>query len=143
MKKLALSIVESVFSDKKDKGGELYINHLIRVCDGLELKDPELEVIAILHDLPEDFPEYTAERLKQIGFSDRVIRGVMDLTHNKRDNYKEYITKLSKNPDAVIVKLSDLKDNMNITRLKQLTQKDIERIVKYHQAFVYLQNYNQ
>ncbi len=34
--------------------------------------------------------------------------------------------------------MSDLRDNMDITRLKDLTGEDIERLRKYHEAYMIL-----
>lgn len=38
-----------------------------------------------------------------------------------------------------MVKLADLKDNMNLTRIKNPTEKDFERIKKYQKALEILE----
>lgn len=60
------------------------------------------------------------------------------LTHDPDDGYSEYIRKISGNYDAIRVKRKDLEHNSDITRLKGVTQKDIDRIEKYHNAFTHL-----
>jgi hypothetical protein len=60
------------------------------------------------------------------------------LTHRKEIPYDDYIKAISFNADAVKVKLADLKDNSDITRLKGLTKKDFDRMEKYHRSFMYL-----
>lgn len=49
-----------------------------------------------------------------------------------------YIKNIAGDPDAKAIKLADLKDNMDTTRLKKLRKKDIDRMEKYHKAYVYL-----
>lgn len=91
----------------------------------------------MLHDVVEDgvssqFDLYTA------GFSPRVLAAVNLLTHCKDTSYDDYIKCIATNEDARLVKIADLKDNSNITRLKGLTKKDFDRIEKYHRAYTYL-----
>lgn len=134
----AIAIAANGFIDKTDKAGEPYIMHCIRVMNRLYSKDKELQTIAILHDCVED-GVCTLEELVKYKFSERVIRAVSLLTHNKKDtSYMDYIKQLSSNSDARQVKLSDLKDNSDITRLKGLTKKDFDRMEKYHIAYSYL-----
>lgn len=136
---IAIAIASEAFKDKTDKGGQPYILHCLRVMNGVNQKDSELMQIAVLHDLFED-TSYTEEDLNKLGFSDRVVHGIFTLTHKVADNtsYEDYIKLISNNKDAVAVKLSDLVDNSNITRLKGLRKKDFERMEKYNKAFVYL-----
>lgn len=70
--------------------------------------------------------------------SGRVVRALDLLTHKKITPYDDYIKAIAFNSDATKVKLSDLKDNSDITRLKGLTKKDFDRMEKYHRSFIYL-----
>lgn len=72
MKQIALNIIETAFAGKKDKAGKPYIDHLKRVAEnaknyfkGSEYVE-ELEIIALLHDLLEDCPEWTKQHLNAI-----------------------------------------------------------------------------
>ena len=38
------------------------------------------------------------------------------------------------------VKIADIEDNINVLRLEELFQKDLERVKKYHEAWTYLTN---
>lgn len=134
---LAIKLVAENFHDKVDKAGEPYILHCLRVMNGVDQSDKELMQIAVLHDIVED-TEVTLQHLFDLGFSIRVIDGVSALTHNKDISYQDYIEQMVDNKDAVAVKLVDLRDNMSITRLEHLTQKDIDRVVKYHEAYTFL-----
>lgn len=133
----AIAIAANGFKDKTDKSGEPYILHCIRVMNNLHTKDHELQSIAILHDCVED-GVCSVKDLVKYKFSQRVIYGVMLLTHEKSDSYDAYIKKIATNEDATKVKLADLKDNSDITRLKGLTKKDFDRMEKYHKAYTYL-----
>lgn len=137
---LAISIVAKAFEKKLDKGGQPYILHCLRVMNGVNQKDEDLMITAVLHDLVEDCKKdgYTFEFLTAQGFSERVVGNLYLLTHNKETPYQEYIKALSVSKDCVEVKLADLEDNSKITRLKGLSKKDHDRMEKYHWAFTYL-----
>jgi guanosine-3',5'-bis(diphosphate) 3'-pyrophosphohydrolase len=134
---VAIAVAAEAFKDTLDKAGEPYILHCLRVMNNLHTRDKELQSIAILHDVVED-TGITLEDLKNMGFSDRVLKAVALLTHDNRMDYKSYIQRIAGNSDARIVKLADLKDNSDITRLKGLSQSDFDRMKKYHVAFIYL-----
>lgn len=110
--------------------------------DNLHTDDEELKIIAIFHDYIEDIFKDNPERglmlLSEAGFSRRVVQAVNLLTHRKETPYDDYIKAISFNADATKVKLADLKDNSDITRLKGLTKKDFDRMEKYHRSYVYL-----
>lgn len=133
----ALKIIEKAFAGKTDKAGRPYIEHLKRVsenCPNIGI-NKEVKVIALLHDILEDCTEWNEKSLRMF-FSDEVVDSVIALTHKKGQTYYEYITQVLGDSSATIVKKHDLEDNMNITRLKELTKDDIERLKKYHKAYL-------
>lgn len=135
----AISIAAKAFENKKDNGGKPYILHCLRVMHGVDQNDEELMTIAVLHDVPEDFPkEYPLLYFMEQGFSNRVIVALALLNHDKKVPYDDYIEAIALNEDAIRVKLSDLQDNSNIHRLKDLSKEDFDRIKKYHRSFAYL-----
>jgi len=136
----AISLAASLFEKITDKSGEPYILHCLRVMNAVDKNDPELQVIAVLHDVLEDCEEINFQQLKEMGFSHRVVRALILLDHDPKIPYDDYIHTLAHNLDAVAVKKADLIDNSNITRLKGLRKKDFDRLEKYHRAFVYLSN---
>lgn len=133
----AISIAAQGFENKTDKGGEPYILHCLRVMNDLHTRDEELQCIAVLHDVVED-KVCTLKDLYNYGFSERVMNGLIRLTHIATDSYEDYIKNIATNNDARLVKLADLRDNSKITRLKGLTKKDFDRMEKYHKAYTYL-----
>jgi len=60
------------------------------------------------------------------------------LTRLEGESYTHFVIRCSLNEDAKRVKLEDLRDNMDPTRLKGLTDKDFKRMQKYQEAFAFL-----
>lgn len=137
----AFSIVAVAFAGVFDKGGKPYFEHCYRVMMNLNTDDVELKIIAILHDLIED-TEWTIELLRKEGFTERVLEGLALMTRDHGDPsdeaYEAYIIKIGTNYDTIRVKKADLKDNSDVTRLKGVREKDLQRICKYAKAFNYL-----
>lgn len=133
-----IALAATSHQDAKDKGGNAYILHSIRIMMRLRTTDEELMMIAIMHDVLEDDKSITVEKLKELGFTERVIAALIVLTHIKGESYEDYIRKISTNDDAIIVKLQDLQDNSDVSRLKGLTQNDFERMIKYQKSYKYL-----
>lgn len=136
----AIALASEVFRNTADKGGKPYILHCLRVMNGVDQADEELMAIAVLHDVAEDFPDvYPISRFFTDGFSTRVTTALALLCHNKEKvSYDEYIHAIAHNEDARKVKLADLRDNTDITRLKGIGKKDLDRVEKYHRAYLYL-----
>jgi len=133
----ASKIIEIAFEGKVDKAGMPYINHLWRVSEKARnylWGNKELEVVAILHDLLEDCPEWTKDKLLE-EFPNSVVKAVECLTHLDNESYEEYINRVLTNEMAIIVKQFDLEDNLDITRLKVLNEQDLKRLNKYLKAY--------
>lgn len=133
----AIALASKQHMGVMDKGGKPYILHPLRIMNTMPDNDPELRQIAVLHDVVED-TDVTFSDLIDQGYSGRVIDALAALTHSPQDSYILYIKTVKSNPDAVKVKLGDLKDNSDITRLKGVKEKDLKRIEKYHRAYLYL-----
>lgn len=139
---IAISVAAQGHRNQTDKGGKPYILHPIRMMMRLRTDDEELMAIAILHDVAEDC-DYDLEDLENMGFSERIIKGVRGLTRYDTETYEEFIERCAQNPDSLRVKLEDLRDNSDITRLKGLREKDFARLEKYSRAFTFLKNYQE
>ena len=101
----------------------------------LKTDDQELQAIAVLHDVIEDC-DVTYDDLYNIGMTERVVLAVKALTKVKGQSKKEYLEAVKSNSDASLVKLQDLRHNTDIRRLKGVTQKDLERVQKYHEMYL-------
>lgn len=133
----AIALAARVHEEQKDKGGKPYILHPLRLMMRLRTNDEVLMSIAVLHDVVED-SEVSLENLTEMGFSKRVTDALSLLTHRKSDTYEEYIRRIGTSRDATLVKIEDLRDNSDITRLKGLSEKDHQRLMKYNRSYVYL-----
>lgn len=126
----ALLIMLKAHKGQRDKGGKPYFTHPLRVSR--KTKDKRAKIVALLHDVMEDSDKYT---WADLDFLDQEqIAALKVLTHQKDLPYFEYINAVKENPLARQVKLSDLADNMNLKRLKTITDKDLERVEKYKEA---------
>jgi len=121
-----------------DKGGRPYILHPLTVMHRLRTDDEELQCIAVGHDLVEDTVTTSGE-LRELGFSERVVVGIRNLTKLDSQSAAEYRLVVKSNPDAIRVKMEDLRHNSDIRRLKGVTEKDIARMVRYHEFYLELQ----
>lgn len=132
LREKAMQIAIKVHRGQLDKGGNDYINHPIRVSENC-CSDEE-KIVALLHDTIED-GDITADYLLMQGFPHDIVDAVLSVSRNKDEDYFDFIQRCKVNPIGCRVKIADLKDNMDITRLKELTHKDIERLKKYHKAY--------
>lgn len=117
-----------------DKGGKPYILHALRVMGNLKTDDEELQCIGIGHDVFED-SKISANDMRKVGISERVIDGIMGVTKIPGESYEEYKEKVKSHVDRIRVKMADIEDNSDIRRLKGVTQKDVERTMKYFEFY--------
>jgi (p)ppGpp synthase/HD superfamily hydrolase len=127
----AAAIAEQAHADQVDKAGAPYITHPVRVAGAVE--GEEAKIVALLHDVVED-SEWTLDRLRDEGFPDAVIKAVDALTHKDREDYFDAVRRAKADPLARIVKLADLADNSDRTRLGEVTEQDERRLEKYARA---------
>ena len=130
----AIEIAHEAHRGQRDKAGNDYINHPLRVMKmGLTV---EQMIVGVLHDVVEDCPEWSFDRLTQEGFAPNIIEALRCVTkRSEHEPYDKFIARVKTNPLAVAVKLNDLTDNMDIRRLPYLSDKDVKRLKKYLKAY--------
>ena len=133
--KHAERIAVEAHKGQKDKSGEDYVFHPIRVAE--KCKNINAKVVALLHDTIED-TDVTAEYLKNEGFPEEIISAVLSVTKQEGESYEDFVHRASENPIGKEVKIADLEDNMDIRRLKDITDEDVARLRKYLKAWNYL-----
>ena len=131
----AIAIAAQAHQEQLDKAGAPYILHPLRMM--LRMSSETEMTAAILHDVVED-TAWTLDQLRQAGFSAEVVQAVECLTHRDQETYEAFITRVRTNTVASKVKLADLEDNMDMRRLSTLTDKDTQRLHKYHRAWLAL-----
>jgi (p)ppGpp synthase/HD superfamily hydrolase len=137
MLSMMISLATERHAGQFDKGGRPYILHPLTVMHRLRTDDEELQCIAVGHDLLEDTAT-TSHQLRARGFSERVIDGIMALTKFGTEKHINYRERVKSNRDAVRVKIEDLRHNSDIRRLKGVTEKDVARMVRYHEFYLEL-----
>lgn len=134
---LAITIATLAHKGQKDKGGNPYILHPQAVADMVETDT--LKAIAYLHDVVED-ADVTIEELTDMGVNARITIAVRILTKSKDMSYEDYLKTVKRNADARLVKIADLKHNMQISRIPNPTNEDFKRIEKYREALNFLES---
>ena len=134
----AIEIATQAHKGQTDKAGKEYINHPLKV---MAMGTTEAEkIVGVLHDVLEDTP-ITIEFLKKEGFSQEILDALPCITKiSDNEDYDHFITRVLTNPLATKVKINDLIDNMDLTRLDKVTEKDLKRLQKYQRAYNRLVN---
>ena len=122
LREKATQIAIKAHKGQVDKGGHDYIYHPLRV----EAKSNSFEekIVALLHDTVED-GGIAAEYLLMLGFPQNIVNTVLAVSRREGEDYFDFIQRCKENPIRRVVKICDLEDNMDITRLNELTEKDI------------------
>ncbi|PZT54714.1 GTP pyrophosphokinase [Paenibacillus silvae] len=128
---LAISIALEAHKGQLDKGGNPYILHPLAVMNRVETI--EEKIVAVLHDVIED-TEVTIEQLRELGFSEEIVKAIGLLTRSEEDSYEQFIEKTTTNRIARNVKIADIQENMNLSRIKNPTEQDYNRLEKYKKA---------
>jgi (p)ppGpp synthase/HD superfamily hydrolase len=129
----ALSIAARAHQGQKEKNGLPYIMHPLRLM--MRMSTDEERTAAVLHDVVED-TSVTLADLRNERFSEQVLKAVDCLTHRKEDTYDGYIARIKENPLSLKVKLADLEDNLDLKRLPRVTEKDLDRVKRYHRVWL-------
>ena len=114
-----------------DKAGEPYILHPLRLM--LRMTTEAKRITAGLHDVVED-SRFTLEDLIAEGFAREIVHAVDALSKRVGEDYMQFVRRASEDPIARHAKQVDLEDNLNLTRIRKLTDRDLERVLRHHRA---------
>jgi (p)ppGpp synthase/HD superfamily hydrolase len=103
----------------------------------MRMETDEERIAAVLHDVVED-THWTLDMLKNEGFSTAVLKAIEHLTKREGEDYEKFIARVKRNQLAIKVKIADLEDNMDLTRMSTISKGDIKRLLKYHSAWLKL-----
>ena len=131
----AIEIAARTHAGQVDKGGAPYILHPLRVM--LRVAPGAQQIVAVLHDVVED-SDVTFEDLEREGFSAEVINGLRAVTKVEGESYEDFVARAALDPVGKKVKLADLMENSDLSRIAEPSQKDLERVEKYGRAIRYL-----
>jgi len=128
----AIEIAVEAHKGQTDKGGSPYILHPLRVM--MSVDGESEKIVAVLHDVVED-SDWTVDALLAEGFSVEVIEALKTVTKESEDeDYDLFIQRAMQNPIGRKVKIADLRDNLDVTRISEITDTDVKRINKYKKA---------
>lgn len=133
----AIEIAAVAHAGQVDKAGAPYVFHPLRVM--LAVNTQHERMAAVLHDVVED-TDVTLARLESEGFPGEVIRAIDALTKRPGESRLDAAKRASVNPIARKVKMADVSDNMNLSRITNPTEKDFARLHEYEQVLQLLRN---
>jgi (p)ppGpp synthase/HD superfamily hydrolase len=141
----AVAIAAEAHAGQTDKAGAPYLLHPLRVM--LSVSTPEERIVAVLHDVMEDCPSWTLDRLRAEGFSEIVLAGLVSVTKTASEeaakdeaSYLAFVRRAAANSIGRVVKLADLRDNCDLSRIAAPTDRDRLRLKKYVRAIALLES---
>jgi len=127
----AIEIAARAHAGQCDKAGQPYILHPLRLMlavDGLPAR-----IAAVLHDVIED-TAVSIDDLRAEGFHPDVLNAVLALTKLPGEARIDAAARAAAHPIARNVKLADVTDNMDLSRIPNPTEKDYARLKEYEQV---------
>jgi (p)ppGpp synthase/HD superfamily hydrolase len=125
---LALAFCVKAHAGQRDKNGAAYALHPIRVA--LAVEGAEARAAALLHDVVEDTGR-TPDDLRAEGVPETVLAAVDALTKRPGEDYPAFVARAAAHPVARRVKRADIDDNLDVTRLASVAERDRERLNRY------------
>jgi len=124
----AIALAAAAHAGQVDKVNQPYILHPLRVM--LRVTTEEERIAAVLHDVVED-TSVTFEELRAHGFSESVIQAIRALTKLPAETRLAAAERAAANSVALVVKLADNAENMDLSRIANPTEKDFARLREY------------
>jgi len=124
----AIEIAALAHAGQVDKAGQPYILHPLRVM--ISVSGEVERIAAVLHDVVEDTHISLAD-LAAEGFPGEVLAAIEALTKKKGEHRLPAAHRAAANPIARVVKLADVDDNMDLSRIPHPTTADYARLEEY------------
>jgi (p)ppGpp synthase/HD superfamily hydrolase len=152
----AIEIAVIAHKGQVDKAGNLYVLHPLRVMMSLDTEDEK--IVGVLHDVVEDCEGWTWDRLRSEGFSEKIIDALQSVSKTPeeeaefkclkeaglddavRDHYLSFIKRAKDNEIGRKVKVADIIDNLDVSRIKTLSNEDVIRLRRYEEVLNILKN---
>lgn len=131
----AIEIAAVAHRGQTDKAGQPYFLHPLRVM--LACEGQAAQIVAVLHDVIED-TDWTPEALRAEGASVEILAALETVTRRDQETYSEFIERAAGNEIGRAVKIADLHDNLDLSRIAQPTQADFARMDRYRAALQHL-----
>lgn len=124
----AIEIAAKEHAGDTDKAGSPYVFHPLRLM--FAVTSPFEKMAAVLHDVVED-TSVSLEDLRNEGFHPDVVAAVDALTKRAGETRLQAAARSALNPIARVVKLADVTDNMDLSRISDPTAQDFDRLKEY------------
>lgn len=124
----AIALAATAHAGQTDKAGQPYILHPLRVM--MAVHTDHERMAAVLHDIVED-TTVTLANLVAEGFPDEVVTAIEALTKRAGESRLAAAARARAHPVARVVKLADVTDNMDLSRLPAPTDRDRQRLAEY------------
>ncbi len=128
---LAIAIAVDAHRGQTDKGGAPYILHALRVMEAVS--HPQEKIVAVLHDIKED-AGWTLEMLRAAAFPEEIVLAIDAISRRPGETYDSFIERVAQNKVSRAVKLADLADNSDLSRIPHPSALDYQRLRKYQRA---------
>lgn len=140
----AIEISVEAHKNQISKDGAPYVFHPLRVMLSLQTEDER--IVGVLHDVVEDCADWSFERLTAEGFSTEIIEALRAVCKTEAEElalknatdeagryaaYWGFVSRAIQNPIGKQVKLADLNDNANLSRLPNPSERDLARNQRY------------
>jgi (p)ppGpp synthase/HD superfamily hydrolase len=104
----------------------------------------EARIVGVLHDVVED-SDWTLEKLRAEGFSDVVLEALGAVTKTPEEEgsdegYERFVLRAATHAIGRLVKLADLRDNADLSRIAHPSAADLRRVEKYRRAIAMLED---
>ena len=136
---IAAEIAYKVHKNQLRKDGSNYLDHIKNVAANFNMGSNR-HIVSLLHDVVED-SDMTIEDLKNEGFSEEICAAVDSITRRESEKYFDYIDRVKINSIARDVKIADLKDNIDLSKFKTISNDDISRTKRYLKAMQIIKNH--
>ena len=131
----AIEMASIAHDGQYDKGGVPYINHPLHLFS--KFHTLECKIVALLHDVIEDSFQYTLGDIER-EFGVKIRNAVDAITKRGGEPYQIYLDRVKDNEIARLVKVEDLRHNLDRSRVKTITDHYITREAKYMKALEFL-----
>ena len=106
----------------------------------MSLNSEDEKIVGVLHDVVEDSDEWGFERLRKEGFEEKILSALKSVTKaSEAEDYQKFIKRAARNQIGRNVKIADIRDNLDVTRIDVLKERDLIRINKYKAALELLE----
>lgn len=132
----AIAIAVQAHAGQKDRAGQPYILHPLRVM--LAAEGTDAKVVAVLHDVVED-SDWSLDGLREAGLSEVQASALESVTKRAGEAYFAFVERAGRHVLGRLVKILDLQDNADESRIAFPSDEDRARFTKYRKALALLQ----